>query len=427
MFRRCRACLTRVAAHPWIVGLVLLLLAAAGIIGGPHLYAYLHFRAGRSALEKYHNDKAREHLDKCLSVWPGSDTAHLLASRAARRAGEFEAADRHLRECQHLRKGPSDETALEWALLHASMGDLNEVEKFLEDQWRANSAQAPLIWEALIQGYLRVYRILDALARVDLWLQFDADNIRALTLRGDIHWQINATLKAIADYRTVIERDPEQDEVRWRLARGLLDTSQYPEALKHLEQVKRKKPNDPGVLVRLARCQNMLGKRTEARDLLASVLAKNPDDGLALRTRGQISLMDGELDDAEVDLRRAVRVMPFDQPSLWSLSDTLKQQKKTSEAGTFIARAEKLKEAQEKLAEVSKQKMSLHPNDPALHCEMGTLLIRLGHEEVGKRWLESALNLKGNYRPAHAALADYYRTQGNFEKAEEHQPQVRER
>lgn len=215
MFRRC---LRSVAAHPWRVLIVMVLLGTAGVVGGRHLYAWYHFRAGRSALEQYHTEKSRQHLGRCLGVWSSSSQTHLLARRAARRAGDVAAAEEHLRACQRLRRGADDETALEWALLSASTCQLEEVEKFLVEQSRASPAHAPLILEALTQGYLRVYRILDALHCVGLWLQLDPDNVRALTLRGDIHWQIQVPLKAVADYRTVVERDPEQDEVRWRAA-----------------------------------------------------------------------------------------------------------------------------------------------------------------------------------------------------------------
>jgi len=69
----------------------------------------------------------------------------------------------------------------------------------------------------------------------------------------------------------------------------------------------------------------------------------------------------------------------------------------------------------------------LRPNDPALHVEMGTLLLALGHKKVGLQWLENAVTLKPDFAPAHAALAEYYRSQGETEKAAEHERQARDR
>src|SRR5262249_52143666 len=167
----------------------------------------------------------------CLKVWPGSADAHLLASRAARRADDYESAEDHLREGQRLRGGASEETAFEWALLHASGGDLPSTESFLRQRLREQPQDAALVLEALAGGYLRMYRILDALGCLDQWLRDDPNNVRALTLKGNLFWQVKAPLKAIPEYRRGLELDADQHEVRWRLARCLLYVGRSSEAL----------------------------------------------------------------------------------------------------------------------------------------------------------------------------------------------------
>ena len=411
----------------WISLVVLGVLVVGGLVGWPHAFAWYHFRAGRAAVENYHTAEAREHLDRCLKVWPTSVDAHFLAARAARRAGAFDEAREHLSECQRLTGDSTEDIALESALLDASMGNLAEVEKFLVDQVNASPRNARLIWEGLAEGYIRMYRVLDALASVNRWLQVDPDNIRALTLRGDTHWKVGAVLKTVPDYTRVIELDPEQNDVRWRLSLGLLETGLYTDALKHLEELARRKPNDIEVRVRLARCQYVMGQRAQARKLLASILADNPEHGTALRTRGQINRMDGQLEEAEEDLRKAIRIMPNDHPSHWELAQVLQRLKKDAEAKEMSARAEKIKANHEKLQELSTQKMSVRPNDPALHCEMGKLLLSMGHSGTARLWFQSALEIDENYGPAHAALADYYQGQGDKENAERHRRLARDR
>jgi acyl-CoA-binding protein len=85
-----------------------------------------------------------------------------MASRAARLSGDFASAEQQLRECQRLQKTPSDDTVLEWALFHAAEGDLDNVEGFLQDYIRRNRGSAGPAREALAEGYLRMYRVLDA-------------------------------------------------------------------------------------------------------------------------------------------------------------------------------------------------------------------------------------------------------------------------
>src|SRR2546430_3206453 len=110
--------------------------------------------------------------------------SHLLSSRAARQSGDFDEADRQLRTCQELLGGSSDDVALEWALLQAANGNPREVDGFLQRRIEQDPALSPLVWEALAEGYIRVYRTFDALACVDYWLQLDPDSLRALELRG---------------------------------------------------------------------------------------------------------------------------------------------------------------------------------------------------------------------------------------------------
>src|SRR6266550_5629815 len=86
--------------------------------------AWYHLQAGKSALDRYHTEEAQHHLDQYLHIWPKSAQAHLLAARAARRAGDLELAQEHLRLCDDLHAGAWLERVFEWALLRAAMGDL---------------------------------------------------------------------------------------------------------------------------------------------------------------------------------------------------------------------------------------------------------------------------------------------------------------
>lgn len=401
---RCCEWLSRLRRHPWRVLAVLAVLGVGAALAAPHLRAWYHLRAGRSALERCHDDEARHHLRACLEVWPTSTSAHLLASRAARRLGNFDEAERHLREYQRLKGGTPDEIAFEWALLRAANGDLEEVEQFLLE--RARGPRAPLVWEALAQGYTTVYRILDARVYLDRWLKDDPDNLRALTMRGNTWWQFRSPVKAARDYARVAELDPGQEEVRWRLACCYVENGQYNDALAHLEFVAGRRPGDPDVLTRIARCRNMLGQGKQARQILDAVLAEHPEHAAGLRARGQIALMDGDPSEAARWLRRAVRAAPADSETSWALYQALKLLPgQEATAKEEAARFGRLKAQAEQFGDIITRKMSEHPHDPALHCELGTLLIRMGYKDVGRRWLLSALKEDPNYQPAQTALA----------------------
>jgi tetratricopeptide (TPR) repeat protein len=400
-------------------------LAVAGVLAGPHLWALYHYWAARAALRHYHAEEARQHLSACLRVWPGSGAVHLLAAQAARRAGAHQEAEEHLRAWQ--RQCPdAEEGALEWALLRASQGELREVEGYLHDVAARDPERAPLAWEALAEGYTRMARVRDALRCLQGWLEHDPDNVQALSLRANVWSLVQSSPKAADDLRRVIELDPQRHEDRWRLARVLLDSGSYDEALTHLEEVNRRRPGDPDVLLRIARCHAMLGRGKKGHALLAAVLAEHPWHGLALRTRGQMALTAGRPAEAEKWLQRAVRALPHDYHSHYALFQSLRQQKKDKEAAAQLARAQGLKNHLERLHEIISRTMSERPNDPALYCELGTLLLRTGRADLGERWLIGALKLDANYRPAHAALADYYQAHGDADKAASHRKRMKD-
>jgi tetratricopeptide (TPR) repeat protein len=406
--------------RPFILLITVVVIGLAGYLGWPHARAWNDLRSARSALGRFDPLAAKESLDNCLRTWPNNVESHLLASRAARQQGDFAEAHRELSICQKLVGGSNDEIALEWALQQASGGAPSEVEEYLQQQAQLNPALAPLVWEALAQGYLRIYRILDAMATLDHWLALDPSNLHALELRGRAYQAGKGAKKAADDFRRVLEMDPTRDDARHRLVICLLDTGGYEEALTNLEYLQRRKPDDLDVQVRVARCYNMLERGDEARKRLDDLLAAHPDHAMALRTRAYFALLDDRPELAESLLRRTLKVWPEDYYTNHLLSQALQKQAKTDEAQAQSKVAEQVKEVAERLGDLRSRKMSERPLDPALHYEMGTLLLRAGHKEVGESWLLSALSLDPNYRPAHAALADYYESQGDATKAKEH-------
>jgi Tfp pilus assembly protein PilF len=128
--------------------------------------------------------------------------------------------------------------------------------------------------------------------------------------------------------------------------------------------------------------------------------------------------------EAEDWLRRAVRALPNDYEAHYALFLALSQQGKNAAASAQSKKTEEVKKRQERLGEIKSHDMNMRPRDPAMHCELGTLLISVGYPEVGRRWLESALRLDPHHGPAHAALADYYAARGEAGKAAEHRRQA---
>ncbi len=392
-----------------------IVLIVAGLIA-PQAWAWYQFRVANTALANYHPEEAKKSLSACVGVWNGSDSVHLLMSRAARQEGDFETATRELSIAQRLTGGATNETAFEWALLQASGGNVREVEDYLQKQVNQSPALGPLVWEAFAEGYLRNYRNRDAMICLDTWLKRKPDDVRALELRGRTFVAGKGIVNGMRDYRRALELDPNRKLTRWRLIEGLINLGSYDEAAELLEALTPEQPDNPELASRLARCYIVLNRRDEARQILDRMLAKHPDDGACLRVRGQFALTESpdspSAEEAERWMRRAAAILPEDYQTQWLFFETLRRQGKTVEANEQHQKAEAVKDRMERLSELRSRRLGEQPLDPALHYEMGMLFLRAGRAEIGERWLLLALNLDPDHKPSHAALADYYESIG---------------
>jgi tetratricopeptide (TPR) repeat protein len=412
--------LWRALRRSWLGLLILADLAFLTWAVIPQALAWHEFRAGREAVERGHTPEARAHLGYCLAVWPRCREAHLLAARAARRADDFDKAQEHLNACQPGGEKPSEDAALEWAMLQAARANLDPVEESLLVRADRDPANAPLIREALVAGYLRLYRFIDARTCLEVWQEQQPNSAQLHFMFGNAWRHVNNARQAIPEYTRAVEIDPGHlDAQRW-LAFCLMEIGQYEEALKHLQVVDRALPGDLDVVVRIARCRNSLGQADEARKLLDRVLRDHPDDPAALRARGQVELQAGRCADAEPWLRRAADIQPWDYLAQWFLLQALQGEGKTDEARLQQEKAHQVKDVADQVGELTSRKLPARPNDPRLRCDLGVLLVRTGHEDMGERWLLGAIAIQPDWEPAHAALAELYARRGDKEKAAYH-------
>jgi Tfp pilus assembly protein PilF len=409
--RRCARALLAVA-----------LLGVAGLgafAGGRHLWAAYHLRAGRQALQARAYNLARQHLDRCLRVWPADMDVLLLRAQAARRAGAYADAERSCDDCQRL-VGKSEALALERALLHAQQGDLDRVEGFLIAHVRDDQPEeSVLVLEALTQGYLKTYRLVHAKHCIDRWLAYAPDDVLALFRRGQVKEFGGGIGEAADDYRQVLARAPDHADARRQLARALAAARHMDEAAEQYRLLLRQLPDDRAARLGLAKCCHDANQADEADQLLAGLVADDPNDYEALTERGRLALEREQLDQAEVWLRRAYALAPHVLDVNYSLYLCLQQHNKPAEARQFAERVETIKKDLARLSEVT-QAITRSPRDASLRYEAGMIFLRSGQDVEGLRWLHSALAEDPAHRPTHAALADYYAKAGDHDQAAYH-------
>jgi len=403
---RHRRLLAALRRHPraTVLGTFLVALAiVAGVLLYPQLRALYHTWAADRAIARWDFDEARGHLAVCLEAWPDRPSTLLLAARTARRAGRFDEAERHLSRLQSLR-GPSEQSALEWAMLSVERGDMGLSEGYLKSTVGPEHPDAAVVYEALARGYLLTGRAVELLDCTDKWLKVRPGETHALYYRGRAWERLGNWAEAADAHRRAVEADPENADARLHLAQLLLLIDQdVAPAAEHFEWLRARRPSDPDVILGLAQCQKALGHPDAARDLLDGLLAARPDHPRALTQRGRLALDEGDPARAEEWLRRAFALAPEDREALNSLIRALVAQDKQKEAHELQLRLERLTvdlaRYQELVIAVAKD-----PGNLAQRTEAAAICLRLGRNADARRWLATVFQIDPSYEPARDLL-----------------------
>ena len=428
MSHRFRSLLAAARQRPgcaaWAVAVLLLGLIGGGYAGSRYAWAVYHYRAGRQALERRDFTQARAHLLLCLQVWPACAEVHLRLAQAARRAGDYQAAEHHLDRCREL-AAPADPAGLERMLLRAQRGDLDGVEGYLLHRAEQEGPESVLILEALAPVYLASYHLHGALYCVGRLLELEPENIQALLWHGQVMERLNRFAEALADYRHALALNPDDEQARLSLGEVLLYLDQPQDAAEHFEYLYQRQPGNAAVQFGLACCRRGLGRREEARKLLDGLVTRYPREAPILSERGKLALEEGQAAEAEDWLRRAVALSPFDRRMNYALYQCLQGRGKHAEAKELRAKLERLDQDVKRLLELSKEILN-KPQAPAERCEVGILCLRLGLDQAGLGWLAGALREDPWSADAHQALAEYYERSGQPGPAARHRQLARQ-
>lgn len=460
------------------LGRRLAVVALLGVIAGSGSVAYrqagawYHAWAADRARDRRQFRAEYEHRLRCVGVWGGSGEARFLAARAARRAGDLAGADELLAEADNLgwdRQAVRDERFL----LRVSAEGATIDPRTLTASARSKDPGDPdfsALLEVATTNLLQTYRLKEVQDCLNLWLEREPQNTRALLYRGWVYASLGQLGPAAADYAQAVAADGGNDVARLRLAETLLRGRKPEEALVHFNRLQARQPDNPAVAVGLAACRRDLGDLSEARRLLdgmldsqrlaaAEQLAQRLGQGqppgteweaadwyrqavasapydlrgqpqyvvslfvTALVERGKLALENHDDARAEACLRRAVGFDPFDYQAINQLAFCLERLGRAEEARKCRARLDDLRADQKRLLEVTKEIMD-RPREPGLRWEAGTILLRNGQPREGLRWLHSALREDSRHAPTHEALAKYYESIGRGDRAASHREQA---
>jgi tetratricopeptide (TPR) repeat protein/TolB-like protein len=118
------------------------------------------------------------------------------------------------------------------------------------------------------------------------------------------------TEKAVAAYEKAVDEAPDHTAARNNLAQTLIELKRYPEALVHLEELRRRGMSFPGSYSSLAETYVATGQIDKAREALTGYVAEHPDSAAGLENLGFFELVQGNTDDALAAFERAATLGP---------------------------------------------------------------------------------------------------------------------
>ena len=131
--------------------------------------------------------------------------------------------------------------------------------------------------------------------------------------------------KAVAAYQEAVDAAPNHTAARNNLAQLLLELQRYPEALVHLEELRRRGMTFPGSYMSLAQAHVATGHPERAREALTEYAAEHPDRAASFENLAYFELTQGRTEAALAAFDKAAGLRPDDSMKL--------------ETGRFVAHA----------------------------------------------------------------------------------------
>ena len=397
-------------SSPWPRRVVLTLLVVAAGVGGWFGFVEYRLYRARALLKQRDVEAALTQLESLEKIKPGIPEVAFLMARANRRLGRMQQTQTWLEEA--FDRGFSERRIMreQWLAL-AQDGQISLVEKHLWDMLvDPNDEDLPEICEAYINGYVVNYRLSQAFELLSAWKKDYPEDPQPLFLHGRIAEHRGDNQTAAKLYTSALGLAEDRTDIRIRLARCLTELHRYEEAIEQYGYL-QKVEDDADMLTDWAQCLIETGKSDRAATTLERALKLDPEHFNARLGKARLAFEAGKIKEALQAVQQLYEERQRDSDVRYLLAQVLQADGQAAEAEKHF---DYVNEAIEALNEAMQliEVMADRPNDAEARYQCGALLLKSGDLEAGAGWLRSALQMDADHRPAHRALAAFYREQG---------------
>lgn len=245
---------------------------------------------------------------------------------------------------------------------------------------------------------------------------------------------------AISEFRTALQLDPEHDEARLALGRGLIAQGKFPEAVSPLKEYIAREPADPQGYYAAGVAYKGLQQWDPAAELLARAARLDPSNYDAHYELGLALAQSGRIEPAIRELKTAEEIRPSTPQVHAELARLLEKAGQNdlaakeraaaasavargsahSEAGALNAKGNELLAAGDARGSAAAYRQAIrdHPNNPELHYNLSLALEKLGDPAGEKQELEKAVRLDPQLAVAHNQLGILAMQSGQIAQSE---------
>ncbi len=191
-------------------------------------------------------------------------------------------------------------------------------------------------WRDLGWAYMR-HNFPDQARRTwENWRRLNPVNPEVHALLGQLALAENRLPDAIDSFRRSLELYPDQDDIRFNLARTLRWAGYLGESIERLREMLEKNPGDTAIQLELARALSSNWEYAAALTLWSFLLAKNPDDRELQMGEAQALLHTGSPRLAVITARRMLEDEPANKTALTILTDEAEYNQRFAEAADWL-------------------------------------------------------------------------------------------
>ncbi len=236
--------------------------------------------------------------------------------------------------------------------------------------------------------------------------------------RADVWERILRWRAAAAEYRTILEIEPNHAEARRQLAQCLLELHENAAALPLFEQCLTNDPSDLLSALGAAKCYRRITEDpSEAERRYQAILSGNwellPEQRAEVLTElGQIAMQRREFPEAQTMLEEAIALQPTDAAAHHQLGRVHAHLGDLEQSRYHHETSQQLHAQFGRLSDIMRELLT-STQAPDLRWEAGKILLELGLEREGVAWLQTALHEDPSHQPTQQTLAEYRAGQGN--------------